>query len=612
MKNYFTKFIFIILILNISFTLKAQENLPEWAKGIVWYQIFPERFADGDIKNDSSLIDKVEIEARRNILNWHVTKWTSNWFAQSNWERELGGNFRSHLFERRYGGDLQGIIDHLDYLENLGVGAIYLNPIFDAVSLHKYDGSTYHHIDINFGPDPEGDKKLIASEIPNDPSTWKWTSADKLFLKLIQEVHKHGMKIIIDGVFNHTGTQFWAFKDIIKNGENSNYKNWYEVKSFGDTKNNNKGFDYAGWNGIKSLPIFNRTKEDLDPGPKQYIFYATKRWMDPNNDGYPRDGIDGWRLDVANEIPMKFWYDWRRLVKSINPQAIIIGELWGLYPQYITGNGPFDALMNYNFAFAVNDFFIAKNKKITTSKFIKELQLIDRAYPKDNLDLLQNLVDSHDTERISSMIANPDRQYDHDADQGNPNYNPGKPDSVDYQKQKLIAAFQMTYRGAPMIYYGDEVGMWGADDPNDRMPMVWNNLKYDNEIITSASGFKNGFGSYKVEQNKDLLSFYKKIIQIRDDNSALKYGSLSFLYSNDKKYSFAFERKLENDKFIIVFNLGNENDNIEIPVEDKKLLYNELITGESGTLAGSTDIGVVLMVQIPPESVRIFKLYSTN
>ena len=150
--------------------------------------------------------------------------------GQSKWEKKLGGKFHDHLYERRYGGDIQGIIDHLDYLKDLGIGAIYLNPVFDAASLHKYDGSTYHHIDVNFGPDPAGDKKLIKTEIADDPKTWKWTSADKLFLKLIEEVHKRGMKIIIDGVFNHTGVQFWAFQDILRNGEKSKYKDWYRMK----------------------------------------------------------------------------------------------------------------------------------------------------------------------------------------------------------------------------------------------------------------------------------------------------------------------------------------------------------------------------------------------
>ena len=598
--------LFVFIVSPNNFT---QDKFPKWARGIVWYQIFPERFADGDTANDSSLVEKVDLEVGKKIPGWKVTKWTSNWFAESKWEKKLGGSFRSHLYERRYGGDLQGIINHLDYLKKLGVGAIYLNPVFDAVSLHKYDASTYHHIDVNFGPDPEGDKKIIASEDPDDPSTWKWTSADKLFLKLIEEVHKRGMKIIIDGVFNHTGVHFWAFQDIIKNREKSKYKNWYEITSFG---NKNTKLKYKGWSGVKSLPEFNRTKDDLASGPKQYIFYITKRWMDPNDDGDPSDGIDGWRLDVANEVPIDFWKSWRNLVKSINPQAFITGELWGLYPGYITEKGPFDALMNYSFAFAVNQFFIAKKNKITASKFIKELQKIDKSYPEKNLDALQNLVDSHDTERIASMIANPDRKYDYDADSKNPNYNAGKPSTANYKKQEIIAAFQMIYRGAPMIYYGDEVGMWGADDPDDRQPMVWNNLKYDSQVITPASGFKRGFGVYKIEQNKELLSFYKKIIEIRNSNPALKYGSLNFLYSNNKSNSFAFERNYNSNKIIAVFNVGDKADDFDLSLNGNKYLYEDLISGEKGSISGSMEIGAKMQIQIPPESFKIYKFYSVR
>ncbi|MHB8579021.1 MAG: glycoside hydrolase family 13 protein [Ignavibacteriaceae bacterium] len=602
-----TNFLFtLLMVLIFSSMIFSQDKFPEWAKGIVWYQIFPERFANGDPQNDSSLVDKIKIAAGRNIPGWHVTRWTSDWFAESSWEKQLGGTYRRGLSLRRYGGDLQGIIDHLDYLKKLGIGAIYLNPIFDAVSLHKYDGSTYHHIDVNFGPDPEGDKKLIASENPDDPSTWVWTSADKLFLKLIQEVHKRGMKIIIDGVFNHTGTQFWAFQDIVKNEKKSKYKNWYEIKSFGNKNDENKKLDYTGWSGIKSLPIFNRTATNLNSDVAKYIFNATKRWMEPN--GNPSDGIDGWRLDVANEIPLGFWNNWRQLVKSINSQAIIIGELWQLSPQYITGGGPFDALMNYNFAFAVNDYFIAQKKKITVQEFINELREIDQAYPKKNLLILQNLVDSHDTERLSSMIANPDRLYDHDASPANPNYNPGKPSPKDYEMQKLILAFQMTYRGAPMIYYGDEVGMWGADDPDDRKPMIWDNLKYDNEVIAPESGYKKGLGSYKVEQNKNLLLFYKKLIAIRNSSEALREGNLAFIYSNDKRNTFAFRRNYKNETIISVFNLGKNFSEFELPIEGKMDFYKELISGVTSRLIKMGKSERQLVVQLAPNSAKIFKL----
>lgn len=561
--------IIFLAMVNNSFT---QDKFPNWAKGIVWYQIFPERFANGDKSNDPTP-DKVFVNQKKIPDGWTITPWTSNWFDESDWEKKFARSFRERLTSRRYGGDLQGIIDKLDYLQSLGISAIYLNPIFDAISMHKYDGSTYHHIDINFGPDPQGDKKIIENEIPDDPTTWQWTSADKLFLQLINEVHKRGMHIIIDGVFNHTGIQFWAFQDIIKNGKNSKYFNWYKINSLDDPSTPQNEFDYKGWWGTKSLPEFNRTKDNLYPEVKNYIFNATKRWMDPDEDGNFSDGIDGWRLDVAREVPLGFWKEWNLLVKSINPNAIIIGELWEISSDFISANGVFDALMNYNFAFAVNDFFINQKKKISTEEFIKRLKEIDKSYPENNLYILQNLLDSHDTDRLSSMIINPDRKYDRDSDERNPNYNPRKPDNDEYEFQKLIVAFQMTYRGAPMIYYGDEIGMWGADDPHDRKPMVWDDLIYDDEVITENSGFKVGFGTYKVEQNKNLLDYYKKIISIRNNSKALKFGDIEFLKVDNKNHSFGFIRKYEDEKFINLFNLEVHPVTIKISSLQTKNLF---------------------------------------
>ncbi|HSP88607.1 MAG TPA: glycoside hydrolase family 13 protein, partial [Ignavibacteriaceae bacterium] len=523
-----------------------------------------------------------------------------------------GGKVRDHLYERRYGGDIQGIIDRLDYIKELGVGAIYLNPVFEAVSLHKYDGSTFHHIDVNFGPDPEGDRKLIAAEIPDDPKTWVWTEADKLFLKLIDETHSRGIRIVIDGVFNHTGVQFWAFQDIVKNGKTSKYKDWYIIKSFDDITTIENEFDYKGWWNAKSLPEFNRTSEDLHPGPKQYTFHATSRWLDPNNDGDPSDGIDGWRLDVAREVPIGFWEGWSKLVRSINPEAIIIGELWELSPDFVSEDGAFTSLMNYNFAFAVNDFFIAEKRKISASGFVDSLRKIDKTYPEENLDLLQNLIDSHDTERLSSMILNPDRNFDRDANEGNQNYNPGKPGNEIYEEQKLIFAFQMTYRGAPMIYYGTEVGMWGADDPHCRKPMVWDDLKYDNEIITEDNGFKKVIGSFTVEQNKNLLEFYKMMIHLRDKNIVLQRGYLNFLYTNDEKKSFAFEREFEKEKIIIAFNIGKDEDTFEVPVNIQKGKYEEFMTNEKGDFFGADVANSKILIKIPGQSFRIYKIYPTH
>lgn len=590
------KFTILLVIVLTTGALMSQSYFPEWAKGIVWYQIFPERFANGDESNDPAA-DKVFKFRKGEPDNWHVTDWTSSWFAVEDWRKGDYGD----VYLRRYGGDLQGIINRLDYLKELGVGGIYLNPVFEAVSLHKYDGASYHHIDVNFGPDPEGDLELMKQENPADPSTWVWTSADKLFLELVKKAHEKGIRIIIDGVFNHTGRDFFAFEDIVKNGKDSEYADWYMVKSFDNPDTEEDEFDYKGWWDIKSLPVLNRDDDNMHPAPKEYIFAATKRWMDPNNDGSYENGIDGWRLDVARELPLGFWKDWSTHVKGINPEAIMIGELWELSPDFVSEDGIFDGLMNYDFSQAVNGFFIAQKKKIKASEFIEKLKVIHDTYPEPALHVMQSLMDSHDTDRLASMIVNPDREFDRDAHGGNTDYSPAKPSEKDYEMQKLIAAFQMTYRGAPMIYYGDEVGMWGADDPHCRKPMVWSDMNYDDEVITEESGFKTGYGTYTVEQNKDLKEFYEKLIAIRSENPVLQKGDIQFIHHNDDTNVFAFMRSYEGERMIAAFNVGEHEDYFSLKCGDSIKESSELITEEA------VEIDDKFLIHLPPKSVRIYK-----
>ena len=284
-------------------TAPETSRVPDWAQDQVVYQIFPERFANGDSTNDPTR-ETLERPLRNVPPSWKVMRWTRDWYERAGWEKTQSGDFYESVYDRRYGGDLQGVINRLPYLDSLGVTALYFNPVFWANSLHKYDANTYHHVDPHFGPDPAGDKQQIAQETPTDPSTWRTTAADSLFLALIDRAHDRGMRVVIDGVFNHTGRDFFAFRDVAQNQQDSRYTGWYDVESYDDpaTPDTNE-FSYTGWWDLASLPEFANSPDgtNLAAGPKQYVFDATQRWMDPNGDGDPSDGVDGWRLDVAEE-----------------------------------------------------------------------------------------------------------------------------------------------------------------------------------------------------------------------------------------------------------------------------------------------------------------------
>lgn len=193
----------------------SDEFTPEWAKHAIWYQIFPERFANGDPSNDPTPESLIGARAGP-TEGWQVHPWTSDWYAPQPYERRAGGDIWEHLPHRRYGGDLAGILQRLDYLQELGVNALYLNPVFASPSHHKYDAATHIHIDPHFGPDPSGDRAIIARERPDDPATWQWTSADRLALGLMAEVHRRGMHLIFDGVWNHVGVNHWAYRDVLE------------------------------------------------------------------------------------------------------------------------------------------------------------------------------------------------------------------------------------------------------------------------------------------------------------------------------------------------------------------------------------------------------------
>jgi len=534
---------------------------PRWQQGAVWYQIFPERFCNGDTSNDPSAADA----GLAGISGWKISPWTSNWYALQPWERARSTNFYEVVFSRRYGGDVQGMIDRLDYLASLHVTAIYLNPVFDARSSHKYDAATYHHIDHNFGPDPAGDLRRIAAETA-DPRTWQWTKADSLFLRFVAEAHARNMKVILDGVFNHVGEDFWAFRDVRQRQQASPYANWFVVRAWDDPATPQDEFDYQGYWDLRSMPVFHESEQGIVPGPRDYLFAITRRWMDPNADGDPSDGVDGWRLDALSEMTTAgFWVDWCSLVRQLNPQAYTVGEIWELAGEWLAG-GRFDGVMNYPVAYAMRNFFIGGEERWAPTRFDGALKEIRARYPAATNHLLQILIDSHDTDRVASMAKNDgSRGYDQNATpRYNPSYDPTRPAPDDYGTQRMIAAFQATYLGAPMIYYGAEAGMWGGDDPDCRKPMVWPELQYQPETYTSISRYSD---RDSVFFDRNLFSYYQKVFALREQHPALRVGEFVTLRADDDNGIYAFRRESGKDVVLALFNVGTRGQSFDLAVE---------------------------------------------
>ena len=545
--------------------LNAEPRLPAWAQEAVWYQLFPERFRNGDPSNDPdhASLDYPDLVPEN---SWAVTPWTSDWYARSDWEREMGDGFYDDgVFHRRYGGDLQGVIDQLDYLQRLGITAIYFNPVFYAPSLHKYDGASFHHIDPHFGPDPQGDLAMIAGET-EDPATWTTTAADRLFFEMLREAKARDIRVVIDGVFNHTGTRFFAFLDLMENQQASRYADWYVVERWDDPATPENEFDWAGWWDFKGLPIFqdNADVTDLAAGPRQYVMDATRRWMDPDGDGDPSDGIDGWRLDVTDEVPVGFWQAWNDLVFRLNPGAVTITEIWQDASHLIREAG-FSASMNYHgFAMPVEEWLI--DADISASTFADTVTTRLQKYAPARQRVMQNLMDSHDTERLASMIVN--NRFEGDYDRANsPRYTEGvsgrAPNAEEREVQRMVATLQATFVGAPMVYYGTEAGMWGADDPDDRKPMLWPDLTYAPECTEPDGSRREPCDG--VAFDEDLFRFYQGALALREKFPALVWGDLDVLVADDRQNALAFARRYRGAELVVALNRGDAEARLAMP-----------------------------------------------
>ena len=563
---------FLILPLTLSTHGETSSAVPaparqvavdsDWPKKAVWYQIFPERFRNGDPMNDPTAdYGRVPDRVRG---KWRINPWEKEWYAMEDWEKDLAQDMYGSVHHRRYGGDFQGVIEKLDYLKDLGITALYFNPVFAAPSLHKYDALVFHHMDPFFGPNPSADLELLKNASA-DPSTWTWSAADKLFLELVKKAHERGMKIIIDGVFNHTSTDFFAFADIREKQKESKFKDWYTILSWADpASKDRKKFDWAGWDGHKSLPEFSEVTDEqgrktLHPEVKAYLFAITKRWMDPNGDGDPSDGIDGWRLDVAEKVGDGFWVEWNKLVKSINPNAYTTAEIWGEASAYLERT-KFDAAMNYHaFAIPVKGGLI--DGTLPVREFVRTMEDRRAKYSGDQFARMMNLFDSHDTDRFASMIVNRDRTYYGNADmfaydaqvsannQGKP-YFVRKPDDKDRMLQRMILLFQAAYPGAPYLYYGSEAGMWGADDPDDRMPMVWEDLKFEPQTLSPGGQPKR---NDDVNFDAPLHVFHREVLRLRQKYPALQDGTFQLIGAENSTKMFAFART-DPETVVAIFN----------------------------------------------------------
>lgn len=416
----------------------------QWAKEAVIYQIFPERFSNGDSTNDPK----------------HVEPWG----AQPD---------RDNFF----GGDLQGILDKLPYLEQLGISAIYLNPIFQANTNHKYDTCDYLKIDPHFG-------------------------SEALLKTLVNEAHKRGIKIILDAVFNHCGEGFWAFEDVCAHGAQSKYKDWFFCEGFPVQKSPT---NYQTCGGTWYLPKLNVQNPEVEA----YLLKVGQHWVE-------KTGIDGWRLDVPWKTDLAFWPKFQKAVKATNPEAYIVGEVWRGPEEWVNGE-MVDGIMNYPLRNAVLDYCVYDH--MDAEDFDYELKRLLNIYG-DTAPLQLNLLGSHDTPRLLTLCNN------------------------DLDRALLALVFVFTFIGIPMVYYGDEVGLTGHNDPDCRKTMPWDENKW----------------------HTHLLNFYQAFIKMRKDFPVLVSGAFEPLYIFNGVY--AYRRYDDVQDVVVVLNPREARSRVQIPLTE--------------------------------------------
>jgi neopullulanase len=478
---------------------------PDWVPDAVFYHIFPDRFAKSDAGQARSL----------NLEAWDSPP-------------------TRHGFK---GGDLWGVLAKLDYLQELGVNALYFCPVFQSAANHRYHTHDYGQVDPLLG----GNEALRA---------------------LLDAAHARGMRVVLDGVFNHASRGFFPFSHVLENGPASPYVDWFSIEGYPlRAYRRKKSPRYACWWGLRELPKLNTA----NPAVRAFILDVARRWIE--------FGIDGWRLDVPAEIDDdEFWREFRRVVKAANPQAYIVGEIWHEAQRWLQGD-QFDAVMNYVWSRAVLGFTLGRDlpaelrpggwkiAPLNARQFAAEIERVLALYPRPITYAQLNLLSSHDTARFLTLARG------------------------ETARLKLATLLLMTYPGAPCIYYGDEIGLQGGPDPDCRAAFPWDEAHWDRE----------------------LLEYTRRLIALRHELAPLRRGDLLSLYAAKKRNVYAFARRYQGQSVLVVVNCGQHKFKRPIPVGDAvdwpdgTRLLNRL----SGEDCGEVQGGKIVGLKLPPLSGAI-------
>ena len=563
-----------------NFVIVPGFSTPDWAKGAVMYQIFVDRFYNGDISNDVETGEYIYIgEPCTRVTNWE--------------------KHPAYMGVREfYGGDLQGVLEKLDYLQELGVEVIYFNPIFVSPSNHKYDSQDYDYVDPHYGEIVvDGGEVLQNGDCQNcNASKYKTRvtakenleASNELFIRLVDEMHKRGMKVIIDGVFNHCGSfNKWMDRERIYEGAKdycpgayisaeSPYRDFFAFRENENYKWPYNG-SYDGWWGHNTLPKLNyEGSEKLE----EYILNIGKKWVSPPFN------VDGWRLDVAADLGHSnaynhlFWKKFRKVVKEANPEALILAEHYGNPQEWLQGD-EWDTVMNYDAFMEPLTWYLTGMEKHSDGQkpelcgnaecFVDTMryQMLNMHTP--SLMVAMNELSNHDHSRFLTRTNRKVGRVSHLGYEA-------ASDNVDESVMREAVVMQMTWIGAPTVYYGDEAGVCGFTDPDNRRTYPWG------------------------KENKSLLEFHKMAIRMHKESSALKTGSLRFLYGANNIVAYA--RFDEKETLIVIVNHGCEKSEVRIPVwqaevpmqaEMEQILYTYVEGVSDETVLFPVDNGELLL-----------------